>query len=330
MSLPRPAAHLNLNHLRLIAAIAEHRQVSLAAQALAMTQPAASRTLAEAELRVGSALFERHAKGMTLTDVGESLARRARNVLDELNLASDEVDRLRLGRGGVVRIGAVSGAAVGCVVPVVRRLKAEAPGVEVHVEVATSEALLAGLLARRHDVMLGRVPPRLAQDGVAQDGLALFPARGEEVCIVARQSHSAAGGGPVAMADLGCCDWVMQAPGAPIRQAVEDAFVAQGAALPHRVVNSASLLIALAMLDEPSVVTPLSREVADLVTGRRSDLTVLPLAARIEVAPYSLVTLADRRLSPVAARCRTLLVEMLAGAYPPDQGRPEVRPPSPA
>jgi DNA-binding transcriptional LysR family regulator len=320
-----PAAQLHLGHLRLIAAIAEHRQLSVAAQALAMTQPAASRTLAEAEARLATALFERHARGMTLTDVGESLARRARNVVDELNLASDEVDRLRRGRGGVVRLGAVSGAAVGYVVPAIRSLRAAAPEVEVHVEVGTSEDLLTGLLARRLDMVLGRVPPRLARDG-----LALFPARGEEVCIVARARHPAATGVPVALAELASSDWVMQAPGAPIRQAVEAAFVAQGAALPRSVVNSASLLIALAMMDDARVVTPLSREVADLVTGRRSDLVVLPLDRRIEVAPYSLVTLADRRPSQVAARWHALLVEMLAGTGPPGDGAAAIRPPSPA
>ena len=37
------ASQLHLKHLRLIAAIAQHRQVSLAADALGMTQPAASR-----------------------------------------------------------------------------------------------------------------------------------------------------------------------------------------------------------------------------------------------------------------------------------------------
>ncbi len=69
------ASLLMMKHLRLIAAIAEHRQLSIAADALAMTQPAASPTLA------GAALFERHPKGMTLTDGGESLARRARSAI---------------------------------------------------------------------------------------------------------------------------------------------------------------------------------------------------------------------------------------------------------
>ena len=142
------ASLLMMKHLRLIAAIAEHRQLSIAADALSITQPAASRTLAEAEARVGAALFERHPKGMTLTDVGESLARRARNILDELNDASDEVERLRLGSGGVVLIGAVTGAAVGYVAPAVRQMKSLAPNVDLHIEVGSSDALMAGLLAQ--------------------------------------------------------------------------------------------------------------------------------------------------------------------------------------
>ena len=298
---------LNLKHLRLIVAIAEHRQVSVAAQALSITQPAASRTLAEAEARIGTRLFDRHPKGMTLTAVGESLARRARNMLDELSIAAEEVERLRQGQGGLVRIGAVTGAAVGYVVPVLRQLRAIAPDAEAQVDVGTSEDLLTGLMALRYDMVLARVPPRLVPEG-----LSMHPARGEVVQIVARHDHPAAGGaGPVALADLSGCDWVMQGPGAPIRRAIEDAFLAEGAPLPRNVINSASLLIALAMLRSPDAVMPISREVAQLLTEGRSDLTVLPVAQPIHVAPYSLITLSDRRLSPLAARCRDLLATLL-------------------
>jgi DNA-binding transcriptional LysR family regulator len=301
------AASLHLKHLRLIAAIAEHRQVSIAAEILSITQPAASRTLAEAEARIGTPLFERHPKGMILTDAGESLARRARNILDELNDAADEVERLRLGRGGVVRIGAVTGAAVGYVVPAIRALKAEAAEAEVHVEVATSEELIAGLLSLRHDMVLGRVPLR-----TTPDGLSLRPARGERVRIIAHASNPLARRPGVTLADLVEAEWVMQGSGAPIRRAVEEAFLAQGAALPRNITNTASLLMALALLQSPDVVTPVSHEVGQLLTAGRSDLVVLDITEPILVAPYSLVTLRDRRLSPVAARCRDLLAALVA------------------
>ncbi len=298
---------LQLKHLRLIAAIAEHEQLSIAAQTLAITQPAASRTLAEAEQRIGVALFERTPRGMVATGAGESLARRARNILDELADAADEVERLRLGRGGVVRIGAVTGAAVGYVVPALRALKARAPEAEVHVEVATSEELIAGLQALRHDMVLARVPPR-----AAPDGLSMTPARGERVSIVANARHSAARSPGLRLSDLAESDWVMQGPGAPIRRAVEDAFLRQGAPLPRHVINTSSLLMALALLEEPGVVTPVSTEVAQLLCAGRDDLVLLPIAEPILVAPYSLIMLRDRRLSPVAAECRDLLAALVA------------------
>jgi DNA-binding transcriptional LysR family regulator len=300
-------SQLHLKHLRLIAAIAEHRQVSLAADALGMTQPAASRTLAEAEARVGVPLFERHPKGMLPTNAGEGLARRARNILDELTDAADEVERLRLGRGGIVRIGTVTGAAVGYVVPAIRALKEQSPEAEVHVDVANSEELISGLLALRHDMILGRVPMRMAPAG-----LSIQRARGERVQIVASAGHAAAAQDAVSLADLVGAEWVMQGPGAPIRRAVEDAFLNLGAPLPRNVTNTASLLMALAQLRNPVVVTPVSQEVAHLLTAGRSDLVILPVQEPILVAPYSLITLRDRRLSPVAVRCHDLLSSLVA------------------
>lgn len=300
-------SQLHLKHLRLIAAIAEHRQVSLAADALGMTQPAASRTLAEAEARVGVPLFERHPKGMLPTNAGEGLARRARNILDELTDAADEVERLRLGRGGIVRIGTVTGAAVGYVVPAIRALKEQSPEAEVHVDVANSEELIGGLLALRHDMILGRVPMRMAPAG-----LSMQRARGEQVQIVASAGHAAAARDAVSLADLVGAEWVMQGPGAPIRRAVEDAFLNLGAPLPRNVTNTASLLMALAQLRNPVVVTPVSQEVAHLLTAGRSDLVILPVQEPILVAPYSLITLRDRRLSPVAVRCHDLLSSLVA------------------
>ncbi len=305
--MPKPvAARLSLKHLRLIAAIAEHRQLSVAASVLSITQPAASRSLAEVEAMVGAALFERHPRGMRATLPGEGLARRARLILDEVGRAAEEVGQLRQGRGGVVRIGTVTGAAVGYVVPAIRQLMATAPGVEIHVEVATSDELAAGLSAMRLDIMLGRIP------AAARPGdFAVQRAGGERVRLIAGAGHRLAGQARVALADLAGDAWIMQGPGAPIRRAVEDGFLDQGLAPPARVINSASLLVTLAMLREDDVVTPVSQEVAGLLTGAQGNLVILPFGPEITVAPYSLVTLRNRSLSPAAARCHALLSQAL-------------------
>ncbi|TMV85329.1 LysR family transcriptional regulator [Thioclava sp. BHET1] len=305
MSLPL-ASQLQIRHLRLIVAIAEQRQLSLAAEALAMTQPAASRMLATLEQLIGAPLFIRHPKGMELTDVGEELARHARNILDEIGLAATGIDKLRRGSAGLVRIGAVTGAAVGYVVPAMQRLKTLAPDVELHIDVGPSEMLIQGLVALRYDMMLGRLPP-----GADTAEFTLQRASSEKICFVVNRAHRLARQRAVTLAQIAGDDWVMQGPGAPMRLALEEAFLRAGAPLPRNVTNTASLLITLSLLREANVVTPVSQEVADLLTDGQPDLTQLDMADTQTIAPYSLVTLTGRRLSPVALRCHGLLSEML-------------------
>jgi len=89
--------HLKLNQLRLIAIIAEFGQLSIAADELAITQPAASRMLSEIESTLGAKLFTRHAKGMVPTLVGQAICRRAHNLVVELRDLSREVEELKQG-----------------------------------------------------------------------------------------------------------------------------------------------------------------------------------------------------------------------------------------
>ncbi len=298
---------LTLKQLRLIAAIAGHGQLSLAAASLSLTQPAASRALAEIEKICGGAIFERHARGMTLTPLGDLMVRRARNVIEEIGEASAEIARFNAGRGGIVRIGAVTGGAIGTVVPVVQRLRSEAPDAEVHVEVAMSRPLVHELLALRLDFVLARLPA----EATAADFEAVRASE-ERVDIIAAAGHPLAGRAEVRLAELVGFEWVMQAAGAPIRLAIEEALLSGGSRPPARVTNTSSLLVTIAMLASSQAVAPVSREVAGLVAGPGRSLVALPLVERLVVTPYALLALRNRRLSPLAQRCRELVAAALA------------------
>ena len=69
---------LKLGHLRMAAALDEHGQVSAAASVLNISQPAASRMIAEIEAIVGAPICERLPCGVALTPYGKALARRAK------------------------------------------------------------------------------------------------------------------------------------------------------------------------------------------------------------------------------------------------------------
>ena len=92
---PLLRAGLKMSHLRMLVTIEEHGQVSAAAAALNMTQPAASRMLSEMEAIVKSPLCQRASRGVVLTQFGEALAKRAKKILLELREASRELAQMK-------------------------------------------------------------------------------------------------------------------------------------------------------------------------------------------------------------------------------------------
>ncbi|MXU66684.1 LysR substrate-binding domain-containing protein [Oceanomicrobium pacificus] len=305
--------NLKLSHFRLMAALSDKGRLGLAAREIGVTQPAASRLLAEAEQIVGSKLAVRHARGMDLTLTGRALARRSHNILVEMADMSEELRSLGRGYGGVARIGAVTGAALGYVVPALRQLRAAASKVELQLDVAPSEQLLRGLESGRLDIMLGRLPP----DADPADFI-LHRARPERVELLVRDAHPLSGRASIGLEELSEFDWVLTPRAIPIRGAVESAFQAAGVPLPHCSITTSSLLAVIALLDRSTAIAPVAGEVATLLTKvAPTGLRRLPLREEITVSPYSVITMRERRLTPLAARLRNLVVEELRS---PDTG----------
>ncbi|MCI5078366.1 LysR family transcriptional regulator [Oricola sp.] len=303
------ANRLQLKDFRLIQAIAETGQLALAAERMSMTQPAASRILSNVEREIGVPLFARHPKGMTPTPIGETLARNANSLLRCLEQTVQETESAISGRAGSVRVGSVTGGAVGFVVPAVRKLKETAVGADIHVDVAPSDVLIAGLLRGDYDFVLSRIPP-----GMDARQFAVRRGRVEVVRFLVRREHPLVGRTPLEPEDLVGFEWVIQAPHTPMRQAVEEAFLSQGIQLPSETVNTTSLLVMIAYLASTDAIAPASREVAGLVASEdgRDRLVALELDEPIIINPYHLITLRNQVMSPLAIRLRDLVYEGLS------------------
>src|SRR5262245_23486087 len=95
---------LEIRHLRLVEAIAEEESVTGAGVRLHLTQSALSHQLRDIETRLGTPLFLRLNKRMLLTPAGERLLTSARDVLDRLRRAEDEIRRSAADGGGLLRL----------------------------------------------------------------------------------------------------------------------------------------------------------------------------------------------------------------------------------
>lgn len=299
--------HLKINQLRLICAIAEHGQLGLAANEIAITQPAASRMLSEIESTMQAKLFERLPKGMELTLIGHRVAQRAHNMLVELRDMSRDVDEMQRGDRGIVSVGAVTGAAVGFVIPAIRQLKATSPKTEINVNVDTSDILVQDLIVGKNDFVLARL---LSQFDT--NDFEIYPAKSEQVKLIVREDHPMANAKQVSLKDLTAYEWVIQSQRAPMSEAVNNAFLNAGLRPPESITNTTSLLVMMSILISSSAIAPLASEVAELLVKKLdARLKVLKLQEPVEMSPYFLLQIKGRQLSPAAERLRALVIQGL-------------------
>ena len=294
---------LKISHLRLLAALAETGQIGQAAAQIGVTQPAASRLLAEVERIVGSPVHLRSGRGITLTAVGVALATRAQRVQMELRDAAREMAEIAAGGAGHVRIGAVTGPALDRVLPTLRTVRLAQPQVTAEVIVATSDILCQQLLSGRIDFAIGRLP-----EGPERHLLQIIPIAAEPVSLVVRRGHPLDRGRPIEKMDLLTYDWVMPGPESILCRAVLARLSEHGMSHPPQRLATASFLLTLALLQQSNAIAPLARAVADTFAGSPEAAYIqLPIDLGIEVPPFGLMTRRNMVLTPVAQR----LVELI-------------------
>ena len=96
---------MKLHHFHEVVAIAERGGIRAAARHLQVAQPALTRSLADLERELGAPLFERRARGVVATPLGEAFVRRATLILHEVRRTQEEVDQIRGSTSGNVTVG---------------------------------------------------------------------------------------------------------------------------------------------------------------------------------------------------------------------------------
>src|SRR6478672_1561917 len=97
---------MELDHLRTFLLAAELQSFTQAARRRNFSQSAISQQIRDLEDRLGVRLFERHSRSVSLTPAGEILRPRARQILDEVERATEALAEFRGLPQGVVRIAA--------------------------------------------------------------------------------------------------------------------------------------------------------------------------------------------------------------------------------
>ncbi len=150
---------LEVRHLRVVDAIRREGSVSRAAHRLHLTQPAVSHALKDLEGRLGVDLFVRQNKRMVPTPEGERLLQSADVVLDELTRAEHDIDQLKEGQQGVIRIATGCYTCYNWLPPLLRDFHDEYPAIDLQIVPGATDQPMEALLDRRLDLAIVDAKP---------------------------------------------------------------------------------------------------------------------------------------------------------------------------
>lgn len=306
-------SNLKLRHLQMLVALDQFRHLGRAAEFLAQTQPAVSKSLAEVERMFGLDLFTRSTRGTEPTPFGEAVVRFARSVLSDYARTRDEIAAVASGAAGRVSVGAMVVATPGLVAQAVERLKRQSSLTTVFIEEGDLTRLLPRLRVGELDVIVARLEP-----GYAAPDLATEPLYEEPMRIVVRPDH------PLATARkrkqppwaaLAAMPWVMPPPWASSRIKLNQMFYREQLDPPSDIVESASFLVTLTFLRQRGAAAFVADNVARSLAAEGLAVA-LPIDIPIELPPVGLLTLRQRQPTPAAAQFIASCREAAAGYQP--------------
>ncbi len=145
---------MNLRQLEHFLAVVETGSFSRAAQSLHLTQSALSRSIQMLEDDLGARLIDRRGRRNELTALGESVAGRARRLLDEADDLRRNVELLRDGNAGPIRVGLGSGPGVMLMTAFLVHMSQSHPGIQVTLTRGSIEMQLLQLRERILDALV--------------------------------------------------------------------------------------------------------------------------------------------------------------------------------
>lgn len=150
---------VELRHLRYFAAVAEAGHITRAAETLGMQQPPLSQQIRALEEHLGSRLFTRHPRGVTLTDAGRLFLAEATRILADVAAVERRMARLARGEEGQLNVGFTSSAAAHVFTPAALRVcRREYPGIELVLSETNAAGIIEALATSRLNCGLLRVP----------------------------------------------------------------------------------------------------------------------------------------------------------------------------
>lgn len=258
---------MQLQQMRHVVALVEHRSLVHAAKALGISQPALSKSLRRLEAYLGVKLFERTPRGVLATEFGREFAKHARAIAVEISEAERTVGAIRDGREGRIAIGSAP-SVIASVLPIATaRLLKGRTDLKLTVTGGLHDRLFEWLRAGELDAVISNLVDQPDDSDLVQETLFV-----DRVVLACRPGHPLHGRRNVPKSEIERYRWVLPSSKIVTRQHLEYALKAHGISPPRLAIETNALAFMRAMILEtdclgylPSVTMAPGRECAGVV-----------------------------------------------------------------
>jgi DNA-binding transcriptional LysR family regulator len=250
------SAEIDVPRLRQLALIVRHRSFSKAAESMGISQPALSKNIRSLERSLGVQLLERGRFGAMPTAFGLALVRHADSIDAELRSAAQEIEALRVARGGHTCIGCGPSEATRLLPTALSRLRDTSPGIRVTVLYGLNADLMPMVKHGAVDFALSSIPARCPDPDLKQLRL-----HEDRAAVIARRGHPLHGRREaLTAADLLNQHWILATKLELERLALDQVFVEAGLAPPEDAVETTSAVLMKTLVMQSDFLTFLPRE----------------------------------------------------------------------
>lgn len=211
---------MELRHLRYFQAVAEERHFGRAALRLHMAQPPLSQQIKALEDELGVKLLSRTTRRVDLTPAGEAYLARVRAILQSVDAAGDEAQRIGSGLEGRLVVGCVGSATYSLLPALARALREQMPAVDFAFQ---GEMLSPDQVAALRDGSIDLALLRPTGDPADHADLTMLTLREEKYVVALPEGHRLTARSRVRMGDLRGEDLIVHAGHG--RSAMYDAVV---------------------------------------------------------------------------------------------------------
>ncbi len=287
---------MDLLLLQSLLAVADHKSVTQASRALAVTQPALTRRIQLLEEEMGASLFLRSKKGAALTEAGRLVASEARLLIERYARLRETVRATQNIDTGLVRLGGGATAVSFVVPPAIAEFSRKFPGVRFEVREEGSRDVEQDVLSERLELGIVTLPTHSREFEVR-------PLRRDRIVLIAARDHPLAHKKTASAKDLQGRGLVGFDSGSAIRRLIDDSLQKAGVEM-----NVQMELRSIAAILEMVAHTQMLAFVSQLgVEGRDLGVRVLEVRGVSIQRRLAVIHKLGRPLSPAASAFAAML-----------------------